>query len=220
MTLQRLRGAFDSIAEEQARQRPQTQSPSGRPARSSSARTASQPQRVQRNGNQSSATQQSSPAANPDADPDPAKFDDTDEILNLFETEKSSTDDPELTSHGEVNVERQGNTFEVGIRARHDDAGTADTPTDLSSDTKSKLRKLNRLETKYQGKSTAPSRASPIDIGASSQSFCKHIKKHTRAMPQLSLSRRVCAKLHPLPRSVTQQHLLNTSTKLIFGVTW
>lgn len=152
----RLKGAFDSL-EEQARQRPASQSPSRQgsgnrrpPHRnvSPSRRTTSrQTNKVQGNGEGLSGP-----------DPDPATFDPE----KIADGEGDGTET--VTQDAVAQDGRDGRDTENPMQqdtasaspqvgqSLVEDGGLVEKPQELPDDVKSKLRRLNKLESKYQGK--------------------------------------------------------------------
>ena len=153
--MQRLKGAFDSL-EEQARQRPNQPSPSPRPsvprrAPAHSATSTSRASSLQRGPVPDKATESSGP------DPDPSAFD-PDLIAGRDElTAGAHAADAAVDRDGRSSAEKPSDrtapVLDEIVEANGKDAA-APRPSipDLPDDVQGKLRKLNRLETKYGGK--------------------------------------------------------------------
>ena len=151
---QRLKGAIDSrIAEEQARQRTQHDSPSRSNSRTqkSTARTVSSNRRAVR-----SEGRESKDGESPTKGPDPSEFE-PDFIVGSDSTPSRSTTPRPLQGNGE-NATTNGTPAEAppgsnDKETREEDAEkyTIAASPELPTDVRLKLRKLEKLESKYYG---------------------------------------------------------------------
>jgi hypothetical protein len=150
--MQRIRGAIDSkIAEEQARQRLSQGSPS-RPGSSSkrpASRAISPTKRVPRQG--ARGRQDGDPPAK---GPDPADFE-PEFVIDEDDLSRSGTPRPPADRNGGATAERAPESGpREGGQETNEAAVSADEPrtsSDLPTEIRVKLRKLDKLESRYHG---------------------------------------------------------------------
>ncbi|KAI9669626.1 MAG: hypothetical protein M1831_007322 [Alyxoria varia] len=150
--MQRLKGAFDSL-EEQARQRPTQPSPSRQSGASRRAvnQTNSPSRRRQRQN-----TENAKPWDLSGPDPDPSAFDPdaenvVDDTSNKPGTSANASDSSKTLGRRDESSEKQESEKEEKPDGTAEEAdATPAEPLELPDDVKAKLRRLNKLEEKYQ----------------------------------------------------------------------